>query len=1214
MALKRQNLNFQQINLHHCKEATSIARCSLDTEQTDICLIQEPYLFRNKVLGLGDSGSVHCVTSGSERIRACIYTRKSVNAILLRQFSSKDFVAVQIRYNRNGTDHKLICCSAYLPYDLPVLTQSLVKVTEYCGKNGMKMIIGCDANSHHVVWGSSDTNRRGEKLLEFIIASDLCILNKGNRPTFIDRRREEVIDITLCSLGVELDVSGWHVSQEYSLSDHQPILFSLSADKQSPISFRNPRKTNWDSFKENLGTEIGNRNFIIGSTKDIELEVNFLTTAIVRSYEKSCPLRFPKDRRDSIWKNARIKELKVICNKAWNRRHRNYEAFRDSRKAFKKACRQLKRRSWREFCESIEGCSASARIHRILSKDREEQVCSLKLPNGDYTSDEYSLLSHLLDTHFPGCIDVDDSLVEEEKFLTSVSDSVSQLSRRIAEPQRVRWAIETFSPFKSAGPDKIFPALLQKGIETLVSPLCSIFSSCLALGYVPKVWREVRVTFIPKPGRVDYEEAKNHRGISLTSFLLKTLERLIDCYIRNEILIENPLHQSQHAYQKGKSTMSAIHKLTSLVEDTLETKEFALAVFLDIEGAFDRATFLSFERAARAKGVNQFIIEWILSMLGNRTLIADLKGIKVHKRPIMGCPQGGVLSPLIWLFIADALLDELEAAKIHVIGFADDFNLIVRGSVLDVVFDLMQRALQIMERFTNSVSLSVNPSKVGAMLFTNKRKFEVKPLKLFGTEIKLVSEFKFLGLTLDCKLSWKPHLEKRIKKACMTFGQCRRAIGRTWGLTPKAVYWLYTAVVRPILSYGAVAWWAKAQAPTIVAKLYHLQRLGLIAITGAMTTTPTAAMECLCGLKPLHIYAEAEARSEMFRLKVWNHLSAREQYKNVLWRKMVGENPLLDAPNDYMVSKTVFDRNFLVKFPSRSDWIEQGEPFEANLVFYTDGSLCNELAGSGVYSANPELEIATRLGPLISVFQAEIFAILECARFCLQNDISQKSVAICSDSSAALKALASFNIDSALILECWNKLNELAASNCLTLHWVPGHSDLEGNEKADELAREGSSKDPIAQVPFLPLSKGWVKSVIKDWSCRAHIRYWQNLQTCGQTKLIVKKPLSESDSKRLCSLKKVELRSIVGVITGHFFFNKHLNTMGLKTSSLCERCWEDEDTAYHLICLCPCYANRRFRILGNFVLSEKEYSELSLWRIRRFISGIPLEPQIDTSG
>jgi hypothetical protein len=77
---------------------------------------------------------------------------------------------------------------------------------------------------------------------------------------------------------------------------------------------------------------------------------------------------------------------------------------------------------------------------------------------------------------------------------------------------------------------------------------------------VPPAWRQVKV-FIPKPGRNTYCGPKDYRPISLTSFLLKTMERLVDRYLRDETLVSSLLHPNQHAYQARKSTETALHQL-----------------------------------------------------------------------------------------------------------------------------------------------------------------------------------------------------------------------------------------------------------------------------------------------------------------------------------------------------------------------------------------------------------------------------------------------------------------------------------------------------------------------------------------------------------------------------------------------------------------------------------------------------------------------------
>jgi predicted ABC-type ATPase len=80
-----------------------------------------------------------------------------------------------------------------------------------------------------------------------------------------------------------------------------------------------------------------------------------------------------------------------------------------------------------------------------------------------------------------------------------------------------------------------------------------------------------------------FDAPAQFRPISLTSFLLKTMERLVDRFLRDEILALWPLHPNQHAYQAGKSVETALHQLVIRVEKALDQQEIALGVFLDID-------------------------------------------------------------------------------------------------------------------------------------------------------------------------------------------------------------------------------------------------------------------------------------------------------------------------------------------------------------------------------------------------------------------------------------------------------------------------------------------------------------------------------------------------------------------------------------------------------------------------------------------------------
>ena len=134
--------------------------------------------------------------------------------------------------------------------------------------------------------------------------------------------------------------------------------------------------------------------------------------------------------------------------------------------------------------------------------------------------------------------------------------------------------------------------MLQQGFELLAGKLLMLLRASLALGYIPMSWRHPDgVVFIPKPGK-PLSQAKSLRPFSLMSFILKTLEKLLDRHIRDGVMVEKPLHQNQFAYRAGMSTETALFQVVHRLEKSLKHKEIALGAFLDIAGAFDNTPLM----------------------------------------------------------------------------------------------------------------------------------------------------------------------------------------------------------------------------------------------------------------------------------------------------------------------------------------------------------------------------------------------------------------------------------------------------------------------------------------------------------------------------------------------------------------------------------------------------------------------------------------------
>jgi Reverse transcriptase (RNA-dependent DNA polymerase) len=118
-------------------------------------------------------------------------------------------------------------------------------------------------------------------------------------------------------------------------------------------------------------------------------------------------------------------------------------------------------------------------------------------------------------------------------------------------------------------------------IKALLPSILLVCKASYTLRYLP----------IPKAGTKDPEQPKSFRPISLTSFLLKNIEKLIDLHRRSKYLVKHPLHKTQFAYQTGKSTVSTLNHLVAKIEKALRYKEVALSAFADIQGAFDNTGF-----------------------------------------------------------------------------------------------------------------------------------------------------------------------------------------------------------------------------------------------------------------------------------------------------------------------------------------------------------------------------------------------------------------------------------------------------------------------------------------------------------------------------------------------------------------------------------------------------------------------------------------------
>ncbi|EDW99539.2 uncharacterized protein Dyak_GE11262 [Drosophila yakuba] len=275
---------------------------------------------------------------------------------------------------------------------------------------------------------------------------------------------------------------------------------------------------------------------------------------------------------------------------------------------YNKEIRRAQSSSWRNFCSKIETAPETARLRKLLSKLPTVQS-QLKREDGQWTEGSEEALTALMHGHFPGCTEISDASKHQD-LLTGEE----HLPTDLISSRRIQWAIDSFTGIKASGLDGIFPAMLQVTKEVFTPWLHAIFTACLSTCYIPIQWRTSRIVFLPKAGKCSHMSSKVYRTISLTSFTLKTLEKLLDVYIRNDA--GRLLSSNHHAYTKGKSVETALHSLVATIE-----KVWSVCVY--ISGEFNNVTTDAIMDRLEVDNTPPAIRLWIRNSLSCRRVQSD---------------------------------------------------------------------------------------------------------------------------------------------------------------------------------------------------------------------------------------------------------------------------------------------------------------------------------------------------------------------------------------------------------------------------------------------------------------------------------------------------------------------------------------------------------------------------------------------------------------
>ena len=297
------------------------------------------------------------------------------------------------------------------------------------------------------------------------------------------------------------------------------------------------------------------------------------------------------------------------------------------------------------------------------------------------------------------------------------------------------------------------------------------------------------------------------------------------------------LYSSQYGCRKGHSTDLASVELVDRVSEYLDGGKLPISVFLDLSKAFDTLNHSILLDKLKYYGFFNTPLNWFASYLQNRMQFVDFDGT-LSNTVLMttGVPQGSILGPLPFIIYMNDIREASENFKS--ILYADDANLLcplcsfnTSTSLKDIQREQLSENMNKLHdnilEWLNTNKLSLNVKKTKFMIFHyRQRKIDnlIPNLKTNSEQIERVTEFNFLGLTIDEHLDWSPDIQKVSNKISRTLGIMNR-LKRF--LPTNILRLIYNSLILPYFQYSILTRGFK------VGRLEKLQKRAVRIITNS---------------------------------------------------------------------------------------------------------------------------------------------------------------------------------------------------------------------------------------------------------------------------------------------------------------------------------------------------------------------------------------------